>query len=60
MEYIYTAWEWFNALTVLSVMCSAFVAATPTPKDDKLWGKIYKYIDVMALNIGRAKDKYHI
>jgi len=41
-------------------MCSAFVAATPTPKDDELWGKIYKYIDVFALNIGKAKDKYSL
>lgn len=60
MDYIYLAWEWFQALTILSVMCSAFVAATPTPKDDRLWAKIYRYIDIMALNVGRAKQTYYI
>lgn len=60
MEYIYMVWEWVQALTVLSAMCSAFVAATPTPKDDELWGKIYKYIDIFAINIGYAKDRHKI
>jgi len=32
-------------------------AITPTPKDDKWIGKLYKIIDVCALNIGKAKDK---
>lgn len=59
-EFIFSLWEWVNALTLLSVMCSAFVAATPTPKDDELWGKVYKYLDVFALNIGKAKDKYSL
>jgi len=60
MQYIYLAWEWFQALTFLSVMCSAFVAATPTPRDDELWGKVYKYIEVMALTVGRAKEQHII
>lgn len=57
VDMINYAWELVNSLALLSMMCSAFVASTPTPKDDILWGKIYKWIDVFAINIGKAKDK---
>jgi hypothetical protein len=30
---------------------------TPTPHDDKMWAKVYKYLEVLALAIGKAKDK---
>ena len=42
---------------VTSVVCVAsFIAAiTPTPKDDELLGKLYKGIEILALNIGKAK-----
>ena len=33
------------------------VALTPTPHDDKMWAKVYKYLEVLALAIGKAKDK---
>ena len=36
---------------------SAIAAATPTPKDDAIIGKVYKIIDMLALNVGKAKDK---
>ena len=36
---------------------SLIASLTPTPKDDKLIGKVYKLIDWSALNIGRAKEK---
>ena len=36
---------------------SAIAAATPTPKDDVIIGKVYKIIDLLALNVGKAKDK---
>lgn len=36
---------------------SIIAAITPTPKDDVWIGKLYKLIDLCALNIGRAKDK---
>ena len=43
---------------------SAIAALTPTPKDDqfvsgaKRWvSKLYRVIDILALNVGRAKDK---
>ena len=36
---------------------SLIASLTPTPKDDKFIGKVYKFVDWVALNIGRAKDK---
>ena len=44
-------------ISVLVTIASAIAAITPTPKDDKWIGKLYKIIDVCALNIGKAKDK---
>ena len=45
-------------LVTLIVTISSIVAAiTPTPKDDQWIGKLYKFIDLLALNIGKAKDK---
>jgi len=37
---------------------SAICAATPTPKDDLFMGKyVYPVIEILALNVGRAKEK---
>ena len=36
---------------------AVITALTPTPRDDKIVGKIYKVVEVLGLNIGRAKDK---
>ena len=44
-------------ISAIVFIASAIAAITPTPKDDKLIGKLYKIIDVCALNIGSAKDK---
>lgn len=44
-------------LPILISAASAIAAVTPTPKDDAFIAKIYKIIDVLALNIGKAKDK---
>ena len=46
-----------GALTSIVTGASALAALTPTPKDDSIIGKIYKVIDFLALNIGKAKDK---
>ena len=45
-----------NIMAIISV-ASIIAAITPTPKDDVWIGKLYKLIDLCALNIGRAKDK---
>ncbi|MCI4660272.1 MAG: hypothetical protein MRY63_00410 [Neomegalonema sp.] len=36
---------------------SAVTALTPTPNDDQIVGKLYKVLEILALNIGRAKDQ---
>tara|TARA_R110001632_G_scaffold171476_1_gene290660 strand:+ start:92 stop:277 length:186 start_codon:yes stop_codon:yes gene_type:complete len=45
-----------NAATALVAACSAIAALTPTPSDDGIVRKLYKVIDFLALNIGRAKQ----
>jgi hypothetical protein len=46
------------------IICNAIVtiaslvaALTPTPKDDNFFKKVYTILDLLALNIGMAKDK---
>ena len=52
------------AITATVTAASALAALTPTPKDDFAVGKlkgilrvVYKIMDVLALNIGKAKEK---
>jgi len=44
-------------LTTIVTVASLVAASTPTPKDDQWIGKLYKFIDLLALNIGKAKEK---
>ena len=55
----------FENLPYIISFAAAVSAVTKTPKDDELvskaqkaYGTIYKVVDVLALNIGRAKNKY--
>jgi hypothetical protein len=43
------------AATIVAA-ASAVAALTPTPKDDTWVAKIYKFVDWLALNVGKAKD----
>ena len=45
-----------NIATAIVTVSSIIAALTPTPKDDVWIGKLYRIIDLLALNIGRAKD----
>ena len=46
------------ALIMAIISVSSIIAAvTPTPKDDVWIGKLYKLIDMMALNVGKAKQQ---
>ena len=54
MEYIFDV---FNVLTAAVALASAIAALTPTPKDEELVAKAYKFLDVIALNIGKAKQQ---
>jgi hypothetical protein len=49
-----------NALTYITMIvtiASLIAASTPTPVDDKWIAKLYKFVDLLALNIGKAKEK---
>ena len=46
-----------NVVPWIVMGASAIAALTPTPKDDVWIAKIYKIIDLLAINIGKAKDK---
>ena len=54
MDFIVTA-----LLTIASVVAIASLVAaiTPTPVDDGWLKKLYASVEVLALNIWRAKDK---
>ena len=36
-------------------VCSIIAAVTPTPQDDAWMAKLYRFIDIMAVNVGHAK-----
>jgi len=54
MEMLINAIIW---ITIIVTVASLVAASTPTPKDDLWIGKLYKFIDLLALNIGKAKEK---
>jgi len=54
MEMLVNAITW---ITIIVTVSSFIAASTPTPKDDIWIGKLYKLIDLLALNIGKAKEK---
>ena len=41
--------------TTIVTVASLIAASTPTPKDDVWISKLYKFIELLALNIGKAK-----
>ena len=53
MDIIISIVTWVTAIVTIS---SIIAASTPTPKDDVWIGKIYKLIDLLAVNIGKAKE----
>ena len=48
---------WFNWATAIIAAASAFAASTPTPKEGTFLSKLYKVLDFLSVNIGKAKDK---
>ena len=53
MDIIVSIVTWVTAIVTIS---SIIAARTPTPKDDIWIGKIYKLIDMLAINVGKAKE----
>jgi hypothetical protein len=48
--------EIISVITTIIALASIVAASTPTPKDDEWIGKLYKIVDLLALNIGKAKQ----
>lgn len=48
---------WFGIITAVITLASAIAAVTPTPKEGTILSKVYSVIDLLALNVGKAKDK---
>lgn len=48
--------KFFEFAFAIIAIASAVTALTPTPRDDVFVGKLYKFIEALALNIGHAKD----
>jgi hypothetical protein len=48
---------WFVVVSAVVTLASAIAAITPTPKAGSVLAKIYSVIDLLALNIGKAKQK---
>lgn len=47
---------YFHVVTAVVMLASAICALTPTPNPNTTWGKVYKFIELLALNIGKAKQ----
>ena len=54
MDIIINLVQW---ITTIVTIASIVAASTPTPKDDEWIGKLYKFIDLLAVNIGKAKEQ---
>jgi len=48
--------DWIEALSLLVASASVIAASTSTPKDDTTIAKIYKVVDFVAINWGKAKE----
>jgi len=46
---------WFGLVAAVIAAAAAFCAATPTPKEGTWVSKVYKAVEFLALNIGKAK-----
>lgn len=58
LAFIVANWEGIlSAITGAVALAAAIAALTPTPKDDGVVAMLRKIIDVVALNIGNAKNK---
>lgn len=48
---------WLNAVMAVISAASAITALTPTPRDDQILGRIYRVLEVLALNIKRSNPQ---
>ena len=57
IDFVMGIWNLLMIVPIIISICSVIVSLTPTQKDDKIWAKVYKWLEVLALAIGKAKDK---
>jgi hypothetical protein len=57
ISFIMGIWNLLMIIPIVISIASLIISLTPTPQDDKVWAKVYKYLEVLALAIGKAKDK---
>jgi hypothetical protein len=58
VHYLSENWtEVAGILAALHLLALAVVNATPTPKDDEIYGKLYKVIEVIAGIVTRTAKK---
>ena len=58
LDWLVTNKEVLVTIVTLTVTLASLLASlTPTPKDDTFVGKLYGLLDLLALNVGRAKEK---
>ncbi len=48
--------RFFEIAFAVVAVASTITALTPTPRDDEFVGKIYKFLEALALNVGHAKE----
>lgn len=53
----FTGNPYFQIVTAVVTLASAICAVTPTPPENTWRGKLYKVIEFVAINIGKAKEK---
>ena len=58
IHYLSENWaEIAGILAAVHVLALAVVNATPTPRDDELYGKLYKVVEVLAGIISKTAKK---
>lgn len=55
LQFIQTQ-PWYGVVAAVIALASAIAAITPTPSEGSTLSKLYKVIDLLALNVGKAKD----
>ena len=48
---------WLNAIMAVISAASAVTALTPTPRDDQFLGRIYRFLQILALNVKLVKSR---
>jgi hypothetical protein len=58
IHYLYENWaEVAGILAAVHVLALAIVNATPTPRDDEIYGKLYKVVEVIAGIVTKTAKK---